>query len=95
VPWAGDASISFLSTPEETRANLAEAGFKEVVWEDASEESIAWWKERFAAAEEAGGAPALGLYLLLGREAPRMSRNLLRNLEERRVVVVRGVFDLA
>jgi hypothetical protein len=34
----------------------------------------------------------LGLHLLLGADAPAMLRNILRNLDERRVVVAEAVF---
>ncbi len=34
VPWAQDATISFLRSPEETRATLSDIGFREVEWVD-------------------------------------------------------------
>ena len=40
TPWAGDKSISFLSTPEATRAALERIGFRVVAWQDTTEEAL-------------------------------------------------------
>jgi len=91
APWARDSSISFLRAPEEIRAVLASAGFQELAWVDVSDASLAWLRERAAAAGE--GLPPLGVHVLLGEEAGAMIGNVARNLGERRVRVVQGVFE--
>jgi ubiquinone/menaquinone biosynthesis C-methylase UbiE len=88
VPWAGEPALSHLETPEAARARLAAAGFTEKAWREVTPEAIAWFRERLS--QPPG---ALGLHLLLGEQAPAMFRNILRNLEEHRIVVAQGVFD--
>lgn len=95
VPWARDPSLSFLIPPESLRSLLQRSGFRESAWHDVSEESMAWWRERLAAAPPSGGPPPLGLHLILGPDTLTMGRNVARNLEEERIVVVRAVFDAA
>jgi len=89
VPWAEDASISFLSTPDETCRTLREAGFRVESVEDRTQECLAWLQGMRARAE--AGAPALGFHLLLGARFARMAETLVRNLSERRVVGVQVV----
>ncbi len=91
VPWAPGPEISFLRSPGETRALLTATGLAEIAWRDATAGALAWWRARLAAG--AGGPPPLGLHLLLGPEAPAIARNVVRNLEEGRIVVAYGVFE--
>lgn len=91
VPWARDASISFLRPAPAIRRLLADLGFKEVTWTDTSARSLAWVRERMAAA--GGGPPPLGVHLMLGPDAPAMFGNVERNLQEERIVVVEAVFE--
>jgi ubiquinone/menaquinone biosynthesis C-methylase UbiE len=85
VPWARDASLSFLATPAETRDALGAAGFRELEWCDVSREALAWFRARVAAIE-AGPPPALSLRIQIGRDLPAMMRNLAWNYEEARVL---------
>ena len=91
VPWAPEPSISFLREPAAIRNLLPTLGFEELAWRDTSEPSMAWFRERIGAAR-AAGPPHLGLHLLLGPSAATMLGNVLRNLEEGRLVVVQAVF---
>lgn len=93
VPWARDPAISFLRPPEAIRALLQATGFQERAWVDVSTPAREWFRQRLAAAASAGGLPPLGLHVLLGADAPAMYGNLLRNLEEDRVVAIQAVFD--
>jgi SAM-dependent methyltransferase len=88
VPWAAVPAISFLRPPEAVRGLIHASGFRECAWQDVSAASLAWVRERLAAP-----APPLGLHLLLGAAAGEMLRNVARNLEERRITVVEGVFE--
>jgi SAM-dependent methyltransferase len=91
VPWARGPGISFLRPPAAVRALLADAGFRELAWEDETEVGATWFRER-AAAVAGRPPPPLGLHLLLGDDLPAMLANLARNLAEGRVMVVRAVF---
>lgn len=88
VPWAQVPAISFLRPPEAVRRLVQASGFRERAWRDVSEASLAWLRERLAAP-----APPLGLHLLLGAAAGEMMRNVARNIEERRITVIEGVFE--
>lgn len=80
VPWADRASSSHLTTPDEMRNLLADAGFHVEEVEDWSKFGIDFLRERLS---PGGGAPApLGLHVLMGESAPAKFRNLLQNLEQ-------------
>ena len=94
VPWADDARISFLRRPEEVREMVIAAGLREVRWVDMTEAMLTRLQE--GAARQPGGnvmVPILGLHILLGEKFPEMSRNILRNLKEGRIVLIQGVFE--
>jgi ubiquinone/menaquinone biosynthesis C-methylase UbiE len=96
VPWAGDSSISFLTTPERLRHMLNDAGFEELNWRDVTANSLEWFQRLSASktSRTTNKGPRLGLSLLMGKSAPEKSKNLFRNLEEDRVRVVQGVMRL-
>ncbi len=88
VPWAGDAAISHLATPEEMTALLEAAGFTIRECEDSTERGEAF----FAAVSERlarSGPPAVSFEAFLGPDFPAMAANLHRNLKERRVRTLR------
>jgi SAM-dependent methyltransferase len=88
VPWARDASISFLRSAEATRRGLEAAGFRLLVFEDLTADAL----ERAQARMKASGAPlALGLHIVLGQDGPTMLKNMARNYEERRIGLVQGI----
>lgn len=92
VPWAGDASISHLEAPEEVARLLQSLGLRRRHWEDVTAKSLAWFRallERFATR----GRPPLGLHLLMGADASHKFENLVRNLDEARIVVVQAVYE--
>lgn len=96
VPWARGPEISFLRPPEEARALITGIGFEESAWINETASALRWFRERLAAADAASGElPPLGLHLVLGADLGQMFRNLARNLQEDRVVVVQGVFERA
>lgn len=93
LPWASDASISFLVDQDALRGMLREAGFEEIIWRDITEVSLEWFRGVVAAIKtRKGGAPKLGLNLLMGKTAADKSKNIIRNLQEDRIRVVQGVF---
>ena len=94
LPWARGPEISFLRLPEEVRALIASIGFDESAWVDDTASALRWFRERLAAADAASGElPPLGLHLVLGADLGQMFQKLARNLQEDRVVVVKGVFE--
>lgn len=87
VPWAGDESVSFLSTAEQTRADVETAGFVVQTWDDLTQQAL----DMFAQTGAPPPAPSpIGLHLLIA-DLPIKIGNLKRSVEERRIVVVRCV----
>jgi hypothetical protein len=91
VPWASMPTISFLRPPDAVRERIGASGFRERVWRDGSATALSWLRDRLAAAPTS--PPPLGLHLLLGPAAGEMLRNVMRNLEERRITVIEAVLE--
>ncbi|KRE96420.1 SAM-dependent methyltransferase [Nocardioides sp. Soil774] len=87
VPWADDASTSFLATPPEMRDLLAAAGFEVVAEVDSSDESLAWFREVRARVER-DGPPPVSFGAFLGERFGQMAVNQVTNLAERRIRTV-------
>ena len=79
VPWAQTAETSHLTTPDEMRALLGDAGFDVRDVEDLTEFALDFFRQTQAAA--ADGPPPLGIHLVLGPSAPEKIRNVLSNIE--------------
>jgi SAM-dependent methyltransferase len=89
VPWAADPSYSFLATPDELRHHLELNHLRLVSWRDTSAEGIAWFKEMAARGGQTPGTPpALGLHYLMGSDFQLKGQNMMRNLAEKRVMLV-------
>ena len=87
VPWAQDASMSFLVPPDAFRDLLTEAGFVVDVWNDKTDLA----QKAFANMMEPMGEvtlPELGVHLLVGNDILTKAYNLRRNLDEERVSLV-------
>lgn len=86
VPWARDASTSFLLTEGATRTALESAGFEVETWRDDTEPALEGFKG-------AGARPASGLNLgvVMGADFPTLAGNLARNLREGRLGVLTAV----
>lgn len=84
VPWAPDASISFLATPSEMATSLSAAGFREISSEDTTERALEWF-----AAMQSGpkleGIAALNLGIIMGQDTGQILKNLAFNIKEQRV----------
>lgn len=87
VPWAQDASISFVATPDEVESLLTGAGFRVLDRTDSSDESVAWF-EALSARIAQSGARAVSSGMILGEGFEEMVRNQVRNLTERRIRTV-------
>ena len=90
VPWAEDASMSFLVSPREARELLGELGFSIEDWDDRSEASLDWFLAAIRKLKESGPTP-LGLQLLMGSTAKTKSETLIRNLREKRLAVIQAL----
>lgn len=93
VPWARDAATSFLRPAATVRGLVSRTGLREVAWMDVSAPSLQWFRERTPAGGGAPAPPPLGLHLLLGNDFGPMFRNQVRNLEEDRIAVIKGVWE--
>jgi ubiquinone/menaquinone biosynthesis C-methylase UbiE len=91
--WADRPEISFLRTPEDTQAMLKDAGFKVLQWVDNSDAALAEAEAERAQAKASGGAPALGIHLIVGPSAREKMRNGQRNQEERRTLLINAVLE--
>jgi SAM-dependent methyltransferase len=92
VPWAAKPEWSFLVPAGEVRRLVTAAGLVELGWREVTAEARAWSRERRARA--AAGVASLGPQRYLGPEFTQMIKNLGRNLEENRVGVVKGLFEM-
>jgi ubiquinone/menaquinone biosynthesis C-methylase UbiE len=92
TPWASDKSISFLSTPEATRAALERIGLRAVAWQDTTEEALEQQMARTKALET-GPLPPLGLHIIIGEAFPTVTKNMLRNLQEERLKLFTAVLE--
>jgi len=87
VPWARDASTSFLISEADTRAALEEAGFRASVWIDDTDRVLDWFKTVMAGPPPSG--PNLGL--VMGPDFAAVTSNLARNIRERRLRVLSAI----
>lgn len=90
VPWAQDASMSFLVPPDAFREVITAAGFDIAVWTDKTDLA----KVAFSQAKKPEGEPTLpvlGVYMLVGRDIGMKAYNLHRNLDEERVSLIETV----
>jgi SAM-dependent methyltransferase len=92
VPWARDASISFLRSSSEIRALLAEIGFRETEWVDERDATLAGIDVSVSGQPQTG-PPPLAAMVMLGPHLPEMARNVGRNLLEDRLTLVQAVFE--
>ncbi len=91
VMWADRPEISFLRTPEETRALLEAAGFRVVQWIDNTVTSLAE-----AAAERArppSAPPILGIHVIVGPSFRDKMRNAQRAMVEGRTRLINALLE--
>ncbi len=91
VPWAGDASISFLGDPQLIREMLSPIGFRELKWRDVSGETIEYGKQNRPAPN--APTPILGMHVLFGEEIFQRRANSGKALREGKIVFIQGLFE--
>ena len=87
VPWARDASTSFLLGERDTRTALERAGFKAILWRDDTQTALEWSKA--AMGNSPPGGPNLAV--VMGPDFPAKTGNLARNIRENRLGVLSAV----
>ncbi len=95
MPWAPDASTSFLATPDEIERELHGAGFLVRQSQDQTEAATALVARGLEQLGKHGVPQPLGLHLVLGPAFPDIVRNTARNLQEGRLRVVSIVAERA
>ena len=80
LPWASQASGSFLETPDFYRKALKEAGFELESEVNRGEMGLAFF-QRIRARIAESGPPAIGLHLTMGPDGPARMANLIAALE--------------
>jgi ubiquinone/menaquinone biosynthesis C-methylase UbiE len=88
TPWADSAHTSFLSTPEETRSGLAEAGFDVVHLHSTLERALAFGARSRAMVERGEKPPHRAVQLIHGEMARQIMANTARGLSESRIVPI-------
>jgi SAM-dependent methyltransferase len=91
LPWANDASYSFLSKPDEISAGLEAEGLRRVAWNDVTADGIAWFRRSLARPVEE--VPILGLQLLAGPAFRQAAENLTAAYEQGILSVVEAVWE--
>ncbi|MFO1028400.1 MAG: methyltransferase domain-containing protein [Acetobacteraceae bacterium] len=94
VMWAETSQISFLRTPEETRALLEAAGFSIQQWVDNTEAALAETEAervRMAASGDPSRPPLLGIHLIVGANFRDRVRNMNRAMADGRMRLINAV----
>ncbi len=86
VPWAPSEYTSHLTTVDEMRTLLNDAGFEVEEVEDRTEFAQAFFRQKAAAVVD--GPQPLGLEALMGPSMPEKFRNVVKNMGDERIVVV-------
>lgn len=88
MPWAASARASFLSTPEETRRGLLQAGFDVVRLQSTLEEARAFGARSRAMVERGEKPPHRAVMLIHGEIASQAMANTSRGLLEARIIPI-------
>ncbi len=90
VPWAETPATSHLTTADEMRGLLDDAGFDLGEVEDRGDFARNFFQKALAAAAD-GPPPPLGTHLILGASAPEKLRNVRNNIEAGRIAPVQMI----
>jgi ubiquinone/menaquinone biosynthesis C-methylase UbiE len=90
--WADRQEISFLRTPEGTRAMLEAAGFRVTHWIDNTETALAEAEtERSWVARDPAGPPILGIHVVVGPTFGEKMRNGQKAMVEGHIRLINAV----
>jgi len=88
TPWAESARTSFVSTPEETRHGLSEAGFDVIAVESVLERTLAYAARSRAMVARGEKPPHRAVMLIHGEKAAAAMANTLRGFSDGRIVPI-------
>jgi ubiquinone/menaquinone biosynthesis C-methylase UbiE len=88
VPWATTANLSAVADVDRYKDALKKAGFTIVSERSRREFAIAFFEEFRARMAAAGGPPPLGLHVLMGKNSPEKSQNMIGNITAGRIAPV-------
>ena len=91
VPWANDAHLSFLFTPEDMKQILEQIGLQYDQSIDQTNQGIAFFEQLLSKLKE-NGPPKLGLNLLMGNQTLEKLSNLFNNLLVGSIQLQSGIF---
>lgn len=91
VPWASDASVSFLSSGEDMNQMLEKVGFERILTNDQTKKGIQFLRSLFNKLK-INGPPSLGLNVLMGSSTKQKLLNILRGLEEEKIILQSGIY---
>jgi len=91
TPWALDARTSFLSTPEETRRGLLDAGFDVVQLHSTLDKALEFGTRSRALVERGEKPPHRAVMLIHGEIAKQAMGNTSRGLSEGKIVPIEVV----
>ena len=91
VPWADDASMSFLGTTSNMDDILESLCFKNLHTSDQTDKGIIFLQDLFEKLKM-NGPPTLGLNVLMGSSTKEKLVNILRGLEEKQIVLQSGIY---
>lgn len=82
VPWATESSTSKLSTPDQYKKALSDAGFYFSEENSRRDFALEFFKQLRAKAEANGGPPPLGLHTLMQESTAEKIKNMIKNIAE-------------
>jgi len=82
VPWATDSSTSQLSTPEQYKQAMSDAGFEVIEVTNRSDFALKFFKQLRAKTEANGGPPPLGLHTLMQETTAEKIKNMIDNISK-------------
>lgn len=92
VFWADDDSVNHLRQPDFIRETLNTVGFEEVAWVDLTQHSTEWFEKMIHNPPQPADQPRLGFHVFVGAETPLKAKNIITNLQEKRITVYQGVY---
>lgn len=81
VPWASSEETNFIETPATYRALLTAEGFEVLKERNRTDFAMDFFRALGARTAQAGGAPALGLQIVMGATAPEKVSNMISLVE--------------
>lgn len=88
VPWATESDTSKLSTPEEYKQALSDAGFKTSTENNRRDFSLDFFKKLREKTEANGGPPPLGLHTLMQESTAEKIKNMIDNISSGHIAPV-------